>query len=324
MMLACCALEETVRKRLRLKRLDSFPHHGAPPNEPAPSLAATSRGTGRRRRSRKSANLIRLLPVLAALIAAGVFLSWTDGGRSTRLADPMALQLDRLAEGIGLGLQEITVGGHRRTKQQEIYNAMGLGNVRSFVLFDSQVVRRQIENLPWIDRAEIRRSFPWRIEVRVNERSPFALWRHQGSDIIIDRSGRHLEIVEFGRVRSLPLVAGIGAEPVAHEILDAVAKWPDLLLATSLARRIDRRRWDLILSGSRRIQLPARNFSQAVADLMAGRRGRRLFDRHFVEADFRLSDQVTLRQRKWSGDRYSSPGSVLSRKLSLPKKRNRS
>lgn len=339
MMLAFCALEETVRKRQRSERSRSVSHVRSPleqspadqgPPVQYPTVPQPSRQHARRpfpvrpKRSRRSATLIRYLPVCAALLAAGVFLSWTDGGRTTRLSDPLAIQLDRLAEKAGLGLQEVTIGGHRRTKEEDIYAAIDLGQVRSFILFDSQGMRKRIESLPWINQAEIRQSSPWRVEVRVTERTPFALWRHQGSDIIIDRTGRHLETVKFGRVRSLPLVAGAGAEAQAHEILDAIAQWPDLLLATSLARRIGGRRWDLILSESRRIQLPARNFARALSDLMAGQRGRRLFDQQFIEADFRLPDQVTLRQRTPSGERYSSPTSVLSRSLSTSNKRNRS
>ncbi|MEM8974979.1 MAG: FtsQ-type POTRA domain-containing protein [Pseudomonadota bacterium] len=267
--------------------------------------------------------MARWLPVCAALASGAVFLSWTDGGRTTRLSDPLTIQLDRLADGLGLGLQEITVGGHRRTREKAVYAAMQLRDVRSFVLFDSEATRRRIEDLPWVARAEIRRSFPWRVAVRIVERRPFALWRHQGVDTIVDRTGRHLETVDFGRVRSLPLVAGLGAEAFAHEIVDAVAKWPDLVLATSLAKRIGRRRWDLVLSGSRRVQLPERDFAHALRRLMAGQRGQRLFDRSYAEADLRVPGQITLRSQAIPGSRYNLPRPVLSRTIALPKVSNR-
>ena len=312
-------VENVVRKRERNRRPDSVSQ------ERTPQKSRPIQHTMRRRQSRtRNASLVRSLPILAALFSAVLFLSWTDGGRTTRIADPLMLQLDRLAEKMGLGLQEIVVSGHRRTSVNDVHAAMNLRSNGSLLLFDTHETRKRIEKLPWIKQAEIRKSFPWRVEVRVTERTPFALWRHHGTDTIIDRTGRHLEPVEFGRVRSLPLVAGDGAEPVAHEVLDTVARWPDLLLAVSVARRIGKRRWDLILSGSRRVQLPAQNFGRALAVLMHGERGKRFFDRQFAEVDLRLPGQIIVRARSLAEDRYNVPRSVLSNRPSLRNSSSRS
>ena len=300
-------VENVVRKRERKRRPDSVSQARTPQNS-----HPTQRSKRRRQIRSRNTSLVRALPILAALFSAVLFLSWTDGGQTTRVADPLMLQLDRLAEKAGLGLQEIVVRGHRRTSVTDVYAAMKLRGIESFLLFDAEETRKRIEKLPWINQAEIRKSFPWRIEVQVTERAPFALWRHHGTDTIIDRTGRHLETVEFGRVRSLPLVAGDGAEAVAHEVLDAVAKWPDLLLAVSVARRIGGRRWDLILSESRRVQLPAHDFRRALTAFMLGERGKRFFDRQFAEVDLRLTGQIILRERSLAEDRYSLPRPVLS------------
>ena len=61
--------------------------------------------------------------------------------------------------------------------------------------FDSRAAQDRIERLPWVERASVERVLPDRLEVRVSERSPVAVWRRGDRNFLIDGSGRVLAAI---------------------------------------------------------------------------------------------------------------------------------
>ena len=76
--------------------------------------------------------------------------------------------------------------------------------------------RREIESIPWVEHAVVRRALPDRIEVVVTERTPIAFLR-QGSDLaLVDEHGVILERPQKGNFH-FPVASGIDANMAADE-----------------------------------------------------------------------------------------------------------
>jgi len=71
--------------------------------------------------------------------------------------------------------------------------------------------RKQIEALPWIEEATVRRALPNRIEVEITERTPVAFVREANDMALVDVHGVILERPVEGNFH-FPVVAGIGAD----------------------------------------------------------------------------------------------------------------
>jgi cell division protein FtsQ len=71
--------------------------------------------------------------------------------------------------------------------------------------------RRQIEALPWIEQATVRRALPNRIEVEITERTPVAFVREANDMALVDVHGVILERPLQGDFH-FPVVTGIGAD----------------------------------------------------------------------------------------------------------------
>ncbi len=71
--------------------------------------------------------------------------------------------------------------------------------------------RRQIEALPWIEQATVRRALPNRIEVEITERTPVAFVREASDMTLVDAHGVILERPLEGDFH-FPVVTGIGAD----------------------------------------------------------------------------------------------------------------
>ncbi len=71
--------------------------------------------------------------------------------------------------------------------------------------------RRQLESLPWIEQATVRRALPNRIEVEIAERTPVAFVRESTDMALVDGHGVILERPLEGNFH-FPVVTGIGSD----------------------------------------------------------------------------------------------------------------
>ena len=211
-----------------------------------------------------------------------------------RHVEPLLGQIDRLAADVGLGLTHVTIQGHRMATDNDIFAAMQLDKSRSLIGFDSNASRTRIEQLPWVAQAHIRRSFPHRVDVIIRERRPFAVWQNAGREFLVDETGQVLTAVRPGHIRSLPVISGKGAPAAAREIVDAVARWPDLVLAVANSRRVHDRRWTLQLADDRLVLLPEAGVGDVLSDMMRGERGQRVFDQPALAIDLRIPGRAVL------------------------------
>src|SRR5262249_30055528 len=74
-----------------------------------------------------------------------------------------------------------------------------------------EVRRRQLETLPWVERATVRRALPNRIQVDITERAPIAFLREGSGLSLVDSHGVILERPLEGDFH-FPVVTGISQQ----------------------------------------------------------------------------------------------------------------
>jgi len=139
------------------------------------------------------------------------------------------------------------------------------------------------------------RLWPSTLIVEVRERKPFARWDIRGHSLLIDRQG-----VLLGPVTpasdDLPRVAGEGADKAVARLVDTLQGFPEIARRTRVGRRIEHRRWDLVMRGGVVLQLPAENVSAALETgslLLNGRLPERV-----NTVDLRVRGRVALRHEE--------------------------
>jgi len=232
---------------------------------------------------------------VALICSVAFLLAFSLSGEAARTAPPFIKQIDRLAERAGLGLQTVSLTGFNATSDDEIFAALGLENSHTLLTFDANRARQQLEVLPWVQAAQIKQTFPHRLDVSIRERRPHALWVSPHGEILIDHEGRQLAVVRAGAVRNLPIVEGEGAAQTANILFDRLSYYPELNPLSVRAVRVDTRRWTLVLADGRHVLLPEERVSEALAVLMDGPEGQRLLDQDFAVVDLRVAGHVVLR-----------------------------
>ena len=201
--------------------------------------------------------------------------------------------------GIGFAVGEVLVEGRSETRVDELMAALGVRRGDAILAFNPASARAALLALPWIRTAEVERRLPETIFVRIEERTPIALWQHAGRMVVIDRSGTVIEGADPGRWPALKIVVGEGAPRHAADLLTILASEPALAQKVTHAIRVGSRRWNLRIEpqpGSAvEVQLPEDNPAGAWQRLADAERGGGLFQRNVQTIDLRLPDRMILR-----------------------------
>ena len=237
----------------------------------------------------------RLVPlVLCACAGAAAFAWLSDGGRSARAATPLAEQIDSLLVRAGFGINEVWLSGHRNTMDADLFAALEIEKAGSMVRFDPRQARARLEQLSWIDTAAVTRVLPDRLSIVVRERTPFAVWMHQGRHALIDATGRVLAYVTKGIREDLPRISGEAAPDAAAELMAALQRHPEIAGKIDVADRIGKRRWTLRFASGTVVQLPADGQADAI-DRLADLQMRQHVLGGPLHVDLRLAHRTVVR-----------------------------
>ncbi|MER8897961.1 cell division protein FtsQ/DivIB [Mesorhizobium sp. M0676] len=194
----------------------------------------------------------------------------------------------------GFAVDQIKVVGNRQTSEIDILDRLELDGWTSLIGFDAEAARERIDTLPWVEVAAVRKVYPHTLEVRVEEREPFALWQ-QGAELsVIERSGAVIAPFSGGKQALLPLIIGTGAPAKAPDFVAKIKKFPELAARVKGYIRIGERRWDLKLENGITIKLPEDGEDQAIADLVRMDHDNGLLTRDIAAVDMRISDRLVV------------------------------
>jgi cell division protein FtsQ len=240
-----------------------------------------------------------VLSPIAVVLAGATGVLVLAGSGAARPTAPALAEIERMIELAGYGLTQVSLTGHRLTPDSDIFDAIDLAGAPTMLSFDSRAAQARIEALSWVERASIERVFPDRLEVRIVERTPFAVWRLGARHFLIDRTGRVLAPVAPTTAPSLPRLAGEGAPTEAAQLYALLTGHPTLMRQVEVAERIGQRRWTLRLAGGGVIQLPADGVAEALARATALAGTAR--EAALNELDLRVPDRTLVREEHGGG-----------------------
>ena len=105
-----------------------------------------------------------------------------------------------------LPVERIVVGGKLEGLQQEaLREALAVHVNEGLLRLNLRELRGEIEALPWVYQAQVRRRFPDTLEVQVVEQLPIARW---GDDGFLNHEAEVIAVRDTAKWQALPLIAG--------------------------------------------------------------------------------------------------------------------
>ena len=159
-----------------------------------------------------------------------------------------------------LPVQRITVTGALEHTQAEAVQDMVQSSLSGgFLNADLQRMRRQLEGLPWVYQATVRRRWPSSLEIHVVEQLPSARWGAHG---FLNHEGLVFRSDKQGNWESLPLLTG--PEGSAPALMARYLRLVEMLAPLDLSvtqLRVDARgQIDAELAGGMRVVIGSEHF----------------------------------------------------------------
>ena len=193
----------------------------------------------RRSNGTQLAGMIFLLMVLGTILWSGwVVVGW--------MQDASRLPLSRL----------VLTGERHFTTNDDVRQAiLALGAPGTFMTQDVDIIQQQIERLPWIKQASVRKQWPDELKIHLVEYVPVAHW----NDLhMVDAEGKSFTIPaqRLGN-QKLPLL--YGPEGSEQDVLEGYRAMNDVLAANKyqlkMASMTARHSWQLALDNDVRLEL---------------------------------------------------------------------
>jgi cell division protein FtsQ len=227
-----------------------------------------------------------------SLLTAGLFA--ITGLYGAYLGGQFPLVLQAVTSHLGFAIDEVKVSGHHETSEIDILERLGLDGWTSTIGFDAEAARERIAALPWVQMAAVRKIYPDTLEVRIEERKPFAIWQHGSELSLIERSGKVITNYTGGRHAMLPLVIGVGAPEAAEAFIAKIKDHPELAARVKGYMRVAERRWDVRLENGVTVKFPEAGEEQAIAELAAMDRDNGLLSRDIASVDMRFAGRLVV------------------------------
>ena len=240
---------------------------------------------------RRQRRRLRPLMVLATIgiVALG-------GVAAVGRGDNVAVRVGEITRRLGLQVRDVVVEGRAKTPDVALRRALGVQPGDPIMTVDLAAVRARVEAIQWVAHATVTRRLPGTVLVRLEERSPFAVWQHDGRFVLIDREGNVVadsDVAAFAH--ELPLVVGAGAPEAAAQLVDALNQQPSLWPKISAIVRVGGRRWNVRTTAGTDVLLPEGAEAAALKRLAQLQASDAVLDRPLAAIDMRLPDRLTLR-----------------------------
>ncbi|MFY9732618.1 MAG: FtsQ-type POTRA domain-containing protein [Candidatus Acidiferrales bacterium] len=111
---------------------------------------------------------------------------------------------------------QIHIAGNHYVQPANVLGIFAVDRNHSVLRIPLDQRRKQIESLPWVEQAAVRRALPNRIEVEITERTPIAFLRDGSEMNLVDAYGMILERPLKGEFH-FPVVSGVSSEMPTDE-----------------------------------------------------------------------------------------------------------
>ncbi len=250
----------------------------------------------RRAMARYSDARIRTLQfALAAVVilGAGAF-GAIRGNHVPQVAASIHEAGNALARTAGFNVVRVEARGLKTLTYDEILFQSGLTPGSTLLLVDAVYTRELLKRHPRIAEANVRKFYPDRLEIEIEERDAFARWQRDGKIQLIAKDGTVLGPSVDPNMMTLPLVVGKGAEKRATAFFELLEHFPSIKAETRAGVLIAERRWNIRLKNGIDVRLPEEDAAQALVRLVALDKEKKILTRDVGVIDLRAPDRVSV------------------------------
>lgn len=225
----------------------------------------------------------RLLPRASLLLALGILTLLVQRGVQALYAQPV---------------ERIVVSGQLESAHREALQATVAARIDAGLLaLDLPALRGELQALPWVYRAQLRRRFPGTLEIQVVEQRPIARWGDGG---FLNHEARVVTVSDAAQWEALPEIRG--PEGSEARLMAQYQRLLEMLRPLELVptelEEDDFGQLRVALDNGLSLELGNRDFARRIDDfLLLWRSELREQAQHVLRVDMRYADAAAVRFR---------------------------
>jgi len=198
----------------------------------------------------------------------------------------------------GLYVEDVIVEGNYRTSYEDLIQALNLSENESILGVDIDLLQTKIEQLTWVRRCVVKRSFfPHNILVNIEEREVKAIWQYEGRYYPVDKEGNVIEVEDYEPDQNLLLLAGEEAPHYMQDLIKVLETDEELYGRIKAAIYVSKRRWDLVFDNFENgvvVKLPEKDFLKAYQKIALLNKRQGIFKRKLTSFDVRYDNRIVV------------------------------
>lgn len=230
------------------------------------------------------------------LASVGGWWFWHSGRLENTLASA-AESLWKKTASVGFRVSDVYLEGRNFTALDDVHKALGVKRGDPILSLPLEKMRERLEAIPRVRYAEVARVLPDRLHVKLIERSPAAVWQHNGKLKLIDSEGTAMEYADLRKYPKLIVLVGEDAPGHASALLGLLASQPELYSKVAAAVRVGERRWNLRFRNGMELRLPESKPENAWKQFAELDAKHHILDRPVMYVDMRLEDRVFIKSQ---------------------------
>jgi cell division protein FtsQ len=244
-------------------------------------------------------------------IGAIVFIGWLGAwffmsGASTTLAHwAQNKTLDYTADK-GFRLANIYVEGRHYSDADAILAILNVEKHDPIFMVEPDAAREMLEKISWIKTAKVERQLPDSLYVKIEERTPMAIWQRDKNLSLIDTEGVVLTDKNLGRFKDFIILVGDDVPQRAPDLFKLLASEPEIYNKIEAAKSISNRRWDLVLKSGAIVKLPEEEVPLALRRLAKMQEDENILDKNIKSIDVRELTRITVRTKPGAVREYKA------------------
>lgn len=194
-------------------------------------------------------------------------------------------------------VSDIYIKGRINSSKEDILEVIKVKRGDELLSVNIEEVKSNLERLPWIKNVIVRRVYPNKIFIIIEEFEAIAIWQNKGIFYPVDKDGKIFG-VSVDNFPPLPIITGEEAPSNIYNLFDIISEYPDLKERIKGATFIKKRRWDIYLDDIKEgliIKLPEEYPEAALKKLIEMQKKYKVFKRKLTLIDLRLPDRIDIK-----------------------------
>ena len=193
-------------------------------------------------------------------------------------------------------VKDIRINGTEKTNPDELRQIL-TPNLNNLISFDKDHAKSLLEQVGWVKRANIKKIYPNTLIINIIETDPFAIYYDNQNNYLIDIDGQIISSnPDINVYKNLLIVRGEEAKTKLNEIIKEInIYFPDVRNRINELEFIEKRRWNLFLSGNLLIKLPDTDVKESLNNLKKLFEDKQVLESNIIEVDLRIKGRAVIK-----------------------------